>query len=301
MTPQEASAENLKGSVYMLCAMASFAVGDALMKHVSTEMPLSQILVIRGLFAITFLGILVVVRRQLRPLKTIVSAPFLMRLLGEVIATATFLTALFNMPMANASAIMQALPLTVSLGAAYFFGEAIGKHRILAIATGFCGVLLIIKPGLDGFNTYALYCVVALFGTTLRDLATRKLQSDVPSMFVAWITVITVVGFALILALFQDWQPVEFGTVAMLGVASVFLISGFIAIVSAMRIGEVGVVTPYRYSVLLFAVVIGMIFFDEYPDQLTVLGSLIIVASGIYTIYRERRAGVRAYKPGMRV
>ena len=192
------------------------------------------------------------------------------------------------MPMANASAIMQALPLTVSLGAAYFFGEAIGWRRVLAITMGFIGVLLIIQPGTDGFNVFSIYCLIAVCGTTTRDLATRKLPPDISSLFVSLVTVIVIIVFGLVLSVFQPWQPATFADVGTLAIASIFLMSGFFGIISAMRVGEVGVVTPFRYSVLLFAVVIGIFFFDEIPDTLTIIGSGVVVFTGIYTIYRER-------------
>jgi len=279
--------ENIKGSAYMLLAMASFACGDAVLKFSSSNLPLSQLLIIRGGFAASILAVICVMTKQLSPLSSILEKPFLWRLAGEIIATFSFLTALFNMPFANASAIMQALPLTITLGAAFFFGEGIGWRRILAILIGLIGVLFIIQPGLEGFNIYALYCLVAVFGASLRDLATRKLNSDVSSLFVSLVTVITVMIAACVLSIWQTWQPVTAKDVTWLAAASLFLITGFFGIVSSMRVGEVAVVTPFRYSVLLFAVIIGIYLFDELPANLTILGSVIIVASGIYTIYRE--------------
>ncbi len=235
---------------------------------------------------------------QMRPLKRVLNQAFLLRLTGEVFATGFFLTALFNMPLANASAILQALPLAVSLGAAFFFGEAIGWRRIAAILVGFVGVLLIVQPGLEGFNSYSIYCLVAIFATTLRDLATRKLDADLPALFVSLVTVVIIIVFGLGLSLLQPWQTASGGDIAALGFASIFLMSGFFYIISAMRVGEVGVVTPFRYSVLLFSVIIGIIFFDEIPDSLTITGSIIVVCSGIYTIYRERRlARLKAMRP----
>ncbi|MEM7216272.1 MAG: DMT family transporter [Pseudomonadota bacterium] len=282
------AADNLQGSLFMLLAMASFAVGDAILKHVSGHLPLSQILVTRGVFATVLLFLIASYMGQLRSPKIILSIPFIVRLVAEVLATVFFLTALFNMPFANASAIMQALPLTVSLGAAYFFGELIGWRRIIAISVGFVGVLLIVQPGLEGFNVYSLYCLIAVCCTTTRDLATRKLAKDIPSLFVSLVSVAVVVVLGLFLSLFQPWQPAAASDYAALAIASVFLITAFFGIISAMRIGEVGVVTPFRYSVLLFAVIIGFFFFEEIPDFLTVTGSIIVVLSGLYTLYRER-------------
>ncbi len=285
--PIDNGADNLKGSMFMLLAMASFAIGDTIMKTVSDTLPLSQILVIRGCFAIVCFFLIAKYMGALRHPKVIAKPAFLLRLLGEVIASLFFLTALFNMPIANASAIMQALPLTVSLGAAYFFGEAIGWRRVLAISVGFFGVLMIVQPGYEGFTIYSIYCLIAVFGTTLRDLATRKVDKNIPSVFVSFVTVIVIVGMGLVMALFQTWSPVTSREVLTLGAASIFLMTGFIGIVSAMRVGEVGVVTPFRYTVLIFAVILGYMVFDEIPDTFTVIGSCIVVASGLYTLYRE--------------
>ena len=278
---------NLQGSMYMLFAMASFAVGDAIMKSVSTALPLSQILVIRGSFACVGFLAIAKLTGAMRPLSAAFKAPIVLRITGEIIATYFFLTALFNMPIANATAILQALPLTVSLGAAWFLGEPIGWRRIVAIVLGFFGVLLIVKPGLAGFSVFSVFCLVAVFGATLRDLATRRIDEDVPSVYVSLVTVFMTVVFAIVLIPFQPWQPIGIYEISILGVASVFLMSGFISIVSAMRVGEVPVVTPLRYSVLVFAVIIGFLVFDEWPDMLTIGGSIIVVASGLFTLYRE--------------
>ena len=281
------AAGNLRGSMFMLLAMASFAIGDTIMKTVSDTLPLSQILVIRGCFAIVCFFLIALYVGALRHPRVIFAPAFMLRLIGEVVASLFFLTALFNMPIANASAIMQALPLTVSLGAAYFFGEAIGWRRILAITVGLFGVLLIVKPGYEGFTIYSVYCLIAVLGTTLRDLATRKVDKSIPSIYVSLITVVVIVLMGLLMSLFQPWAPANAEEVLTLGAASIFLMTGFIGIVSAMRVGEVAVVTPFRYTVLIFAVILGYLVFKEIPDIVTIIGSCIVVASGLYTLYRE--------------
>ena len=288
--------DNMLGSGYMLLAMASFAIGDSILKFISTEMPLGQILFTRGLFAITILFIIAIKMGALRPFSTILQTPFLLRVLGEVCATYFFFTALFQIPIANAAAIMQALPLTVTLAAAYFLGEAIGWRRISAILVGFIGVILIIQPGLDGFDVFSLYCLMAVFACTLRDVATRRLDKDTPTIFVTLVTVIVVALGGGLLGLTEEWVPSTLYTTSVLGVASIFLITGFIGIVSSMRVGEVAFVTPFRYSVLIFAILIGLVFFNEIPNTLTIIGSLIVVGSGIYTIYRERRVARKLAK-----
>ncbi len=276
------------GSAYMLLAMASFAIGDAIMKFISNEMPLGQILFTRGLFAITILFIVAYKMEHLRPFPTIFKAPFMLRIIGEVFATYFFFSALLQIPIANAAAIMQALPLTITLAAAYFLGESIGWRRVAAILIGFIGVILIIQPGLEEFNIFSLYCLLAVASCTLRDVATRKLDKKTPTVFVTLVTVVVVAIGGWLLGFTEDWVPSTLYTTSILGVASIFLITGFIGIVSSMRVGEVAIVTPFRYSVLIFAILIGAFFFDEVPNTLTIVGSFIVVGSGIYTIYRER-------------
>jgi S-adenosylmethionine uptake transporter len=293
--------DNMLGSAYMLLAMASFAIGDSILKFISSEMPLGQILFTRGLFAIVILYIIARKLGSLRPLSAVLKTPFLLRVLGEVCATYFFFTALFQIPLANAAAIMQALPLTVTLAAAYFLGEAIGWRRISAILVGFIGVILIIQPGLDGFNIFSLYCLVAVLACTLRDVATRRLDHDTPTIFVTLVTVFVVAIGGGLLGLTEEWVPTTLYTTSILGVASLFLITGFIGIVSSMRVGEVAVVTPFRYSVLIFAILIGLIFFNELPNTLTIIGSIIVVGSGIYTIYRERRVAQKLAKSAVKI
>lgn len=284
------ASDNMLGSAYMLLAMASFAIGDSIMKFVSFGMPLGQILFIRGLFAITILFLIAYKMGYLRPIATIFKAPFVLRVIAEVCATYFFFTALFQIPIANAAAIMQALPLTVTLAAAYFLAEPIGWRRMAAILIGFVGVILIIQPGLEGFNVFSLYCLLAVAACTLRDISTRRLDKETPTVFVTLITVIVVAIGGGLLGLTEEWVPSTLYTTSILGIASLFLITGFIGIVSSMRVGEVAVVTPFRYSVLIFAILIGVFFFDEIPNTLTIIGSVIVVGSGIYTIYRERKA-----------
>ena len=281
--------DNMLGSAYMLLAMASFAIGDSIMKFISSEIPLGQLLFIRGLFAIAILFAIAYKLGHLRPVSTVVKAPFLLRLLGEVLATYFFFTALFNIPFANAAAIMQALPLTVSLAAAYFLREAIGWRRMLAILIGFIGVLFIIQPGLEGFNIYSLSCLMAVLACTLRDISTRLLDKKTPTVFVTLVTVIVVAMGGGLLGFTETWVPITLYSTSIIGIASLFLITGFIGIVSSMRVGEVAVVTPFRYSILIFAILIGAFFFDEFPNTLTMVGSVIVVGSGIYTIFREHK------------
>lgn len=272
----------------MTLSMAGFAINDGFIKYIGVDLPLGQILLIRGMFATVLVTVIAMFLGQLRPISTAMTKVMLLRTAGDIIATISFLTALFNIPFANISAILQALPLVVTLGAAVFFGEQIGWRRMSAILIGLVGVLIIVRPGFEGFTVFSLYGLVAVIGSTIRDLASRQLPEDIPSLFASLINIAGVTILGAILSAFQDWHPVTTGQYVTMAAASVFLVIAIFGITAAMRIGEVGVVSPFRYSVLLFSILIGFFAFAEIPDTWTMVGSLIVVASGIYTLYRER-------------
>jgi drug/metabolite transporter (DMT)-like permease len=177
----------------------------------------------------------------------------------------------------------------VTLAAALFLGEPVGWRRYLAISVGFLGVLIIVRPGAEGFNAYALWAVASLFFLVLRDLTTRRFSPRLPSVFAVFITAtgITIMGGAM--SLTQPWRPVEGEVLAILGTASVCLVFGYLFSVMAMRIGEIAFVSPFRYLILIWAILIGIFVFGDLPDGYTLLGSAIVVGTGIYTFYREQR------------
>ena len=213
----------------------------------------------------------------------------LLRTLAEVGAAYFFLNALFNMPIVNVTAIIQALPLTVTLGAAMVLKEPVGWRRFIAIGIGFLGVMLIVRPGGEGFSLFSAYALVAVLCVTIRDLAARRLSHDVPSLFVALTAAVGVTVFSFAGALFVDWEPMDGRDLANLGCAAVAIIGGYLFSVMAMRVGEIGFVAPFRYSSLLAALIIGFIVFGEWPDGWTQLGAAIVVATGLFTLWRERK------------
>ncbi|HSF96988.1 MAG TPA: DMT family transporter [Thermohalobaculum sp.] len=300
--------DNMRGAVYMMVCMAAFVINDALMKSVSGGLTVFQAMFLRGIAATTLVGLLAAYKGALlhRP------APgdgrlLVTRLVGEIGGTICFLTALFHMPIANATAILQSMPLAVTLGAALFLREPVGWRRYLAIAIGFSGVLVIVRPGAEGFNTYALFAVTAVAFMVLRDLSTRRLSRSVPSLFVAFTTAaaITLTGGAV--SAFQPWPEVPMTTVGTLAVAAGFLFVGYLFNVMTMRSGEIGFVAPFRYTILIWAILLGVVVFGEIPDSQMLAGSAIVVGTGVYTFYREQRLriaerrGAKALAPGGRL
>lgn len=272
----------------MAVAMASFTVNDSFMKAATQILPLSQAIVIRG--GMTLVALLVLARMMgIRTLKVAaVDRKFLgWRTAAELGATITFLTALQHMPLANLSAIMQSLPLAVTLGAAIALKEPVGWRRMTAIAVGFAGVMLIVRPGTEGFNIWALVVLISVAFVVVRDLTTRQFSSGLPSVTIAIYTsvAVTLMGFAGLAV--EDWIHVSAIAVAKLAGASAMLIVGYLFIVMTMRVGDVAVVAPFRYSALIWAILIGWLAFGEVPTGWTLAGASVVIVTGLYTYLRE--------------
>lgn len=282
--------ENMRGALLMALAMASFTVNDAFTKSVTPYINAGQILFVRGLMTCVLIYLIARHMGALRPLKTMLRPIILLRCLCEMLASIFYLSALALMKFANVAAIMQSLPLAVTLGAALFLREPVGWRRWTAILVGFVGVLIILRPGPDGFTTGALLVVGAVFVTAGRDLLTRRMYSDVPSVAVSMTTAIvnTLFGAVLIVP-FGGWQPMDGYVWSHLFASAVLVVIGYQAVINAMRSGDISFVAPFRYTSMLWAFSIGYFFFDEHLDSWIIVGTAIIVASGLYTFYRESR------------
>ncbi len=281
--------DNAQGALWMMLSMAGFVLNDTFMKSLAGEVPLFQAIFLRGLIATALIGALA---WQRGALAHVPRGPdrrmILYRMVGEIGGTSLFLTALFNMPLANATAIIQAAPLTVTLAAALFLRHPVGWRRYTAIGVGFVGVLLIVRPGGEGFNAYSLAALGSVLFITLRDVATRGLSVTMPGLFVTVLTSVAITSFAGAVTAFEDWQPVRWEILGRLACASVLLLLGYYAGIAAMRIGEIGFVSPFRYSNLLWALALGFFVFGDVPSWLTIAGAAIVMGTGLYTLHRER-------------
>ncbi|WP_175556934.1 DMT family transporter [Shimia gijangensis] len=283
--------DNMKGALLMIFSMACFTFNDTFLKLVGPQMPLFQLLFLRGV--VTTVLIYVMARRMGAIKLRLPAADWGMiglRTASEIGAAYFFVTALMHMPIANVTAVLQVLPLTVTLGGALFFGEKVGWRRFLAIAIGFTGMLLIVRPGPEGFDTYAIYALGAVVCVTGRDLSTRRMSSQVPSMTVTLSASLGVLLFSAVATLGETWVPITQRDALLIGGASVFIIGGYLFSVMVMRVGEVGFIAPFRYTGLLWALLLGLVVFGDWPDAITLLGAAIVVATGVFTLFRESRA-----------
>lgn len=281
--------DNARGALFMMTAAAAFTLSDTFMKLLSADMGLFQALFLRGVMGSIGFFILAqrmgVFRVRLSPRDTRLIA---LRVLAEAGAAWFFLTALFHMPLANLTAILQALPLTITLAGALFLGERVGWRRLLAIAVGFMGVMLIVRPDADGFDLHAIYALISVACVTLRDLATRRMTATVPSLGVAFYTALGITLFAAAGLATESWVRPSAVNWAMLAGAALFVFGGYMLSIMAVRIGELGFVTPFRYTGLIWALILGLTVFGDWPDPVTLLGAALIVATGIFTLYREQ-------------
>lgn len=285
---------NLRGILLMCASMAGFTINDAFMKSVTKTLPLYQTIGLRGMIAVIGLGLLVVVTRAYRiRLNRRDGWLILLRSLADVAATILFLEALLRMPLANLSAILQALPLAITLGASLVYGDKIGWRRMTAILAGLIGVLIIIRPGTEGFDHWALLGVASVACVVVRDLSVRPLQGQVPSALVALGAAVSVTAMGWVGAAFQGWQPMTGWEGAKVLAAGLCLIVGYLTSVMAMRSGDIGLVAPFRYTSLLWAIVLGLVVFGDLPDGWTLLGAAIVVGAGLFTLWRERQIRLR--------
>jgi len=289
--------DNAQGAIFMMVSMAGFVINDTLMKLAAAEASLFQVMLLRGLVATGLLGLLAWRRGALWPRLDRAGRRLIgLRVCGEIGATTCYLTALFHMPIANATAILQSLPLAVTLGAALVLGETVGRRRYIAIAIGFAGVLGIVQPGSEGFTGYSLWALGAVGFMVVRDLTTRRLGREIPSIFVALTTAVGITIVGGLVCAFRPWQPVPGPTLVLLGAAAFFLVVGYLFNVMTMRKGEIGFVSPFRYTILIWAIVLGIVVFGEVPNPMAFAGAAVVVMTGVYTFYRERMAARRALR-----
>lgn len=283
--------DNLRGALIMVLSMLGFALEDMFIKLMGDVIPIGQIIFVLGTGGAVGYGILMRIKGQALFERAMLTRPILLRALGEIIGTLGFVSAIVLTPISSASAILQATPLVVTLGAALFLGDPVGWRRWSAILVGLCGVILIIRPGMESFQALSLLALLGVFGLSLRDLATRRVPKSITSFQLSFLAFLALVPASLVYMLgtgtsFVPMTGLQWG---FMGSALAIGMVAYYGIVAAMRVGEISFVTPFRYTRLLFAMVVGIVIFSERPDMLTYVGATIIVASGIYTVWRERK------------
>ncbi len=292
-----ALADNSRGIIMMVLSNLAFIINDTWIKLASEGLPTGQILFIRGAFAFVVILGVVLATGAYRNWRSVCNGLVAWRTVGEIGATLLYLYALFNMPIANVTAIGQIVPLMTTAAAAIFLAEPVGWRRWLAVAIGFFGVMLIMRPSLSGFDVFSLAALASMAFITLRDLVTREFNPGTSTLLVIAVTALAVTLAGGSLSVAETWAWPDLRQWSLLAAAAVLLLCGYGTSILAMRLGAMAVVAPFRYAGIIFAVIIGYLVWGDVPDALTLTGTVIVVATGVYTFRREMRLAQQAAAP----
>ena len=281
---------NLRGILFMTLSMAGFAVEDLFIKILSKTVPVPQILIYVGVLAVLLLCVI----SKIRGVPIIQTGMyknkyFIMRSFADMLGAVLIVTSISLMPLSTVSSILQALPLFITIGAILLFNENVGWRRWSAILLGFFGVILILKPGLNGFNLSSIIVLIAVGCLAVRDLVTRRINKEIHSITVSlYAFILTIVGGIISIPFFDKFVTLTKYEWIIVLTISLFGTFSYFMLVLATRKGEISVIAPFRYSRLVFALILAIIILNERPDINTITGMFIIVTAGYYTILRER-------------
>ena len=274
----------------MVLAMLAFTLEDVFIKAAAAHIPLGQVMVTFGLGGLLAFVAMARLRGEVILHPQAFGRAMAWRALFEITGRVCYTVAIALTPLSSASAILQATPLVVAAGAVMVFRETVGWRQWAAIGAGFVGVLLILRPGLDAFEPLSLFAVLGMIGFAGRDLATRAAPK---SMTTAQLGVYGFIMLSIAGGIVWSYQggvaPLGGGGMVLTGPAILFGVAAYMCLTMAMRTGQIAVIAPFRYARLVFAMILAVAVFGERPDALTLIGSLIIVASGLYTVWQSRR------------
>ncbi len=283
------AAGNLRGIAYVIAAMAFFSCGDTLMKLAAGKIPTSELLFIRGAIVTSAAVAVCISVGAFINFRHALSWPMALRAGGDIGGGWFFQSALARMQLPDLSAIGQLGPLMMTAASALFLGEKVGWRRWTAAFVGLVGVLLIIRPGTSAFTWWSVVGILSVVSGTVRDLATRRVDRRVHGALIMAISAFAVTMASLAVAPFAGWQMPAGLTVLEAAGAAGFSLSGQLCLIKAMRSGEVSAVAPFRYSIIPFVILSGIVVFGYLPDMTTLLGIAIVVAAGLYTFFREQK------------
>jgi drug/metabolite transporter (DMT)-like permease len=282
------SQHNRLGILTMTGAMVFFVVNDALVKWVSTDLPTPQLIFVRGVMTTALLLALAAWMGQLRLWRSALTRSVPTRALIDSLASFTYLTAMFHMPLGNATAINLAGPLFLTMLAVFFLHERVSLGRWALILLGFAGVLLVVQPRAGEFNSYAWLCLLAAMLHAGRDFLTRLVPAQVPSLLITLSTAMMVTLLAGVWSMFEPWRAMSTTHIGQLFAAAMCLAAGYHLLTLSMRWGDMSVIGPFRYSGLLMALLLGYLMWGDVPNGLAWCGIALVVAAGLGLLQAER-------------
>lgn len=280
---------NHLGAILTTASALAFVINDAAMKWAVQVIPLFDLLFVRGVIAVPLICLAMLVTRQfITSLSRADGVLIGCRLLAEIAITYCLLIALKNMPISHVTLILQAAPLGLTMVAAVMMGEQVSMRRWIAIIFGFIGVIIIIRPGTAGFSPYAIFAVLTVIFIVIRDMVTRRLSPIIPSLPIAALTAFVILLLAMVMMPATGSVMPTLFQLAVITIAAVAILTAYMLSVIIMRVGDVGFVAQFRYTGIVWAVIIGFFAFGEVPDIWTVAGALLIMGTGIYTLRIDR-------------
>ena len=286
--------DNTTGAALMSGAALAFVLNDFLMKLVFAELSVVQGVFVRGMMVSPLLLVVCFSNRQL-----FVRLPrrdrglVFWRTVLEIAITFCFLLALSELSLAHVTAVLQAVPLILTAIAALVLNEQVGWRRWAAVCTGFIGVMLVIKPGLDGFSLFSLSVLAAAVLIAVRDILTRRLSTQTPSLFVGLVTAAAITVAGGLATLQTGWQAPSETSWLLMGGAALAIPAAYVLSIATMRVGDVSFVTAFRYTAIVFATVLSSVMTEHLPDNLSLAGTTMVIAAGLYCLHREHVLGRR--------
>jgi drug/metabolite transporter (DMT)-like permease len=281
-------AVNYRGILAMIGGSACFAANDTATKFAAQYLPVTEIVAVRAGFALVIALVVIAWRRELMAIASIRNPYLILRGCIEAFIGVLVVYALSKMPIANFTAIILIQPFIMTAIGALWLKEQVGWRRWTAVVAGFAGMLLVMQPATSDFELVSLVALLAALLSLTRDLLVRKIHAQVPTTVITFSTALFALPLGLMGAAVQPWEMPDAISLLAILISAVFLFVAFILTVLAFRGTDVSAVSPFRYSIIVFAFVFGVVVFGEIPDFVSLIGIGMIVAAGLYMLHRER-------------
>lgn len=280
---------NALGALYMVIGSLGYVTNDALIREATEEgLGVYQALCMRG-FAMTILFAAFARIRSEPVTRDHFTRPFVVRVIVELVAGALFFAAIVRLDFANAQTILLIVPFAVTLTAALVLNEVVTIRHYVAVLAGFGGVLLVVRPATDGFSGWSIVVLASAAFLVVREFATKRISHHIPAASIALVTAASFTVLTGAIAVFTGWHAVNARALVVLAAACGCLVVGYLFTIQTVRVGDLSVSAPFRYTTLVGAVVLGYLLFDEVPDGLTIAGCTVILLAGLYAIRLESR------------
>ena len=272
----------------MITAMGCLTLADLLIKIASQTLPIGQVMIFYGVGSIIVFWSLMGIKGEPIRLSPLTNPAVLLRNIGDLIAINGMCLALVYVPISTVGAVIQTVPIMVTVAAALFLGERVGTRRILAIFIGFLGTLFIIQPGATTFEITTILVFIAAVGMALRDIATKLVRENFSTLLLTFYTSMLFIFSGSVLLIITGGASVpDIGMIAILAATIILGSLGFFFTTEAVRMGDVSVVIPFRYTRILFSLAAGILVLGEQINPIMLFGIALTILSGLYIWRRE--------------